>query len=339
MSYAGMGAVIYRSTVGGGAPAAGSPVAGSTNGMPPSLVMTLKLVFAQAAKNDWGSDRATPTKLNSISVLLGAIRPNSSGLIPAATVKSLIDVGTLPLYLRPYVDRFLSGTTITKILSDISAGKYTPQVLTTTPVNRTIFTAGGSTVRDAANAQAAAAQKLADAQAAQAAAALAAQQAQTAQDAQAAADAAARANQAAADAAVAKAAADAAAALAQQPAGTQVQCTDGYFRDASGLCVPNAAPPGPPAQPDVSQVTPPPEDISEALPNLMIDGSGLTPPPPGAQTPPPGTALPRWTQSAPLGVGLKWWVLGAAGVGIAAIAYRSSNKVTANSRRRKRKRS
>jgi hypothetical protein len=312
--------------------------------MPPSLVMTLKLVFAQAAKNDWGSDRATPTKLNSISVLLGAIRPNSSGLIPAATVKSLIDVGTLPLYLRPYVDRYLSGTTITKILGDIDTGKYTPQVLTTPPVNRTIFTAGGSTVRDAANAQAAAAQKLADAQAAQAAAALAAQQAQTAQDAQAAADATARANQAAADAAIAKAAADAAAALAAKAPGAQVECTDGYFRDASGLCVPNAAQPGPAAQPDASVVYEGARLPSADPGSAMIDGHGATRTCPdgsivsliGGTCPPTVAAPTGFMSSAPLGgVGLKWWVLGAAGLGIAAIAYRSSNKVTANSRRRR----
>jgi hypothetical protein len=139
------------------------------------------------------------------------------------------------------------------------------------------------------------------------------------------------------------------------PTQPEVQCTDGYFRDATGLCVPNAAPPGPPAQPDVSQVTaPPPVDISEARPpcppgmymlrdgscippgaptpgSLLVDGSGR----PTPVSPPPSTVAPS---DGPLGIGLKWWVLGAAGIGIAAIAYRSSSKsVVANKRRRKKR--
>ena len=106
----------------------------------------------------------------------------------------------------------------------------------------------------------------------------------------------------------------------QQP-GAQVQCVDGYFRDASGMCVPGAAPPGAAAPPDSGFVA--------IAPTFVGPSTGPT------ITPGPATTMAP-QQRTMLGIGLKWWVVGAAGLGIAAIAYGSSGKtVTANKRRRK----
>lgn len=92
----------------------------------------------------------------------------------------------------------------------------------------------------------------------------------------------------------------------------EVACPDGYFRDAAGLCVPGA---------------PIPADLSAQQPAVTT----FTPGPETSLLPPPS--------SGPLGVSLKWWGLGAAGIAATALLLRSNKNVSPNTRRRRRRRS
>lgn len=309
MSYEGIGQLTLPTTLFKAAPTSTPAPAPVGGGIPQSLVSSLRLAFAFASKQPWGTNTATPYKLNATAVLLGALKPNSAGLIPVTPVQQLL--ANIPATLYPYVNRYLSGVTIASVLADIAGGKYA------TPTTKTTLSSGSLLL-----ARTSAVQKTAVAQQMLSAADQAAAQARTAAEAQAAAAQQAAAQQAAAEAAAAQQAAEAAAALAQQQTqqsggGAQaVECTDGYYRDASGLCVPGAAPPA-------------------AQPNLMIDdaygppGSG-TQPSPGAQ--PGSSASLTPGERKFLGIGIKWWVLGGATAGVAAIALRS-RKVTPNRRR------
>jgi hypothetical protein len=230
-------------------------------------------------------------------------------------------VGVLGQYASPTQIRFYEERVAAAPFIEAVRVKYNALVRILNPA---LAAAEAKAVADAAAAAAAVTKALADAATAKAAADL-----QAARDQQSAQEAAARlaaANQVAQQAAADKAAADQQAAQARSaqlaeaartaPPGTEVQCTDGYFRDAAGLCVPGAAPPGQQAQPDAQQIANDP-----AVPFTPF-------------TSPATVATPAAPSAGPMGISLKWWAIGAAGA--AVVGYMMmGRKVTANSRRRR----
>ncbi len=126
-----------------------------------------------------------------------------------------------------------------------------------------------------------------------------------------------------------------------------VACTDGYFRDAAGLCVPNAVPPVPTPTTDIiplpAEIKPteiemkPPAEAPPAFrppPETYIDDEYGPPGPPPAPVPEVSAVIP-----APglFGVAYKWWAVGAVGVVGIGLALRS-RKVTPNKRRHSKRR-
>jgi hypothetical protein len=323
MSYEGLGQATLLRT--GFAPATPGPV----NRAPTAPMVDVGVNAAMiAALGSWMSKLyATSNNNRSMAplflagALLSRAKPNAFGKIDPAAVAAALN--TLSPNLKQFVTQsivvggyrnavnptppVLVGVSIEKLLADIAAGKYAGHAPTPTLATSPLRPGGLLAARTFA------AQKVAVANAAQTTATAQAQQAQTPVQVASAQQAQAVANQAASEAAAAQAAAQAAESLSTQP-DAQVQCTDGYFRDASGLCVPNAAPPSDSTAPDFTPVGP------VTIAPVLTTG--------------PSSSPSRWA-IRPMGVDLKWWVVGAAGVGIAAIAFRSSHKVTANKRRRK----
>lgn len=105
------------------------------------------------------------------------------------------------------------------------------------------------------------------------------------------------------------------------PAPSEVECSDGYFRDVTGVCVPGVTGPS---------VLPPPDVSIGPSPLPAIDTAIVSSPP-----------LPSLTDTEKrlMGVPLKTWAIGAvvAGVGLVGLRYLSASKVQANRRRRMRR--
>lgn len=113
----------------------------------------------------------------------------------------------------------------------------------------------------------------------------------------------------------------------------EVECTDGYARDAQGMCVPGAAPP-------VAEQKPTPEPVNTVVPTETNhdvydpsihrpDGSGFDP-----NAVPPSEMLPPVEPKKFLGFGWKVWAGAAVVTAVAAVAYGSS-RVTPNKRRKR----
>jgi len=123
----------------------------------------------------------------------------------------------------------------------------------------------------------------------------------------------------------------------------EVMCTDGYVRDADGLCVPGAAPPVQEKKPAVAVEEPkkeeeqPPAATQEVVPkDPRVDGERddmswhrYGPPEPAIPSEIVEQAAPS---KGPLGLAWKWWLIGGASV-VGVGLWMSSNKVTPNKRR------
>jgi hypothetical protein len=322
MSYAGMGIAAFSLTPKSFVPTSTTTTTTADKGsLPPDLVTAIALPLTNAS---FAASDATGQKLRVLGVLLSALVRNAKGApVSAQAVLPLLTSLLPPAGSNSWINNAFASSdyaplrsmTAESLISDITSGKYkasAPPSTATLQRAPLLHLTGGSTLSPQTTSSSAP--------------------------------------------------------PPVSPAQPEVQCTDGYFRDYSGLCVPNAAPPGPAAQPDASQTTPPPAPLGpDGLPlcppgmyrypdgncgpvgsPTPIDSSGETRTcpdgslvpliggtcPPGAVTTPAG-----FMSSAPLGVSLKWWALGAAGLGIAAIAYRSSKKSVVANKRRRRKRS
>lgn len=120
----------------------------------------------------------------------------------------------------------------------------------------------------------------------------------------------------------------------------EVECTDGYARDAQGLCVPGAAPPVADQKTTTDTINTVTPSESEAKPEVYEgvrydpsihrpDGSGFDP-----NVVPPSEMLPPVEPKKFLGLGWKVWAGAAAVTAVAVVAYRSS-RVTPNKRRKR----